>query len=145
MPVSVTSTAGSQGGVMQAGDTLAIAFSETVTTLASPVTVTESDNGAADTLTIPGVVAAPGSPNMGADYIGKKTASFSGIVTGTGTNTLTVTLSGNCSGTGGGCSNLASPGGTPAFTYTPDAGITDAATNAAVANTAKRSFNLLLF
>jgi type II secretory pathway pseudopilin PulG len=132
-PVLMTAatTAGSTANRMQQGDTLDLTFSEAVNLPAGPFTVTESRSGGSTTLTIPGLIQTASIAN---GYLGGNPASGSATGTASLTNggkTIHVVL-GVVTTTGGGLGT--GSGGT---SITPAAGVTDAASNAAVTTVAR--------
>ena len=118
--------------MMQAGDALAITFSEAILASSVPgtTTITETDptGGGNDTLTITSLT--NGARALGANnYVNANntSASFASSTLGVAGATVTATVAGACTGTCG--ANLTA--GQGAFVFAPAATITDAAGNAA--------------
>jgi hypothetical protein len=138
---AVTTTAGTLPGLMQAGDTLAITFSEPLApaTVPSSVTVTEADPTGAgnDTLTVSGITS--GARNTGSDsYIALdgRIADFTSSIAALsgGNTTVTVTVAGTCSNTG--CAFITAAPLAASLSFAPAATLTDPAANAAVGSRA---------
>ena len=143
VPVSLTDTNGTTDGRMEAGNTLAVTFSEPIASVvSSPVTITETDpnGGGNDTLTIPGMTA--GALDTGSNgYVSTNNASatFAGstLVLSNGNKTLTATVGTTAGGTG-----TTAAGGPNAFVFTPSTALTDSAGNAAAGSFSVAAFRL---
>ncbi len=133
VPITIaTSVPGTTAGMMQAGDALAITFSEAILASSVPgtTTITETDptGGGNDTLTITSLT--NGARALGANNyvnVNNTSASFGASTLGVAGATVTATVAGACTGTCG--ANLTA--GQGAFVFAPAATITDAAGNAA--------------
>jgi hypothetical protein len=130
--VATSNAAGGTAGLMQAGDTLTVTFSEALAaaTVPASVAVTQLDDPAtgADFLNIPGVTS--GALDLGSlDYLlaRNKQATFASSAAAlTSPTALRVTAAGPCSGD---CMQLRA--GQGVFVFAPAATITDLAANAA--------------
>jgi hypothetical protein len=133
VPVSITTTIpGTTAGLMQAGDAIAVTFSESILASSVPgsTTITETDpsGGGNDTLTIASLT--NGARNLGANnYVttNNTSAAFASSTLSVSGATVTATVAGACAGAG--CVALGA--GTGAFQFAPATTITDAAGNAA--------------
>ena len=133
VPVSVTSVNnGIVAGVMEAGDTVTVTFSETIATAAGPgTTITETDptGSGNDRLTVGGLTAVGGVATGSNVYVvtDNTSASFASSTLSKVGAAVTATVAGACSGT---CAaNLAA--GIGALVFTPDSSLADAAGNTA--------------
>ena len=133
VPVSVTSTNnGLTAGLMEAGDTVAVTFSETIATAVGPgTTVTETDPSGTgnDRLTVAGLTAVAGVATGSNVYIltDNTSAAFSSSTMSKSGAVITATVAGTCSGT---CAVNITAGVGP-LVFTPDPTLQDAAGNAA--------------
>ena len=133
VPVSVTSVNnGITAGLMEAGDTVTVTFSETIATAAGPgTTITETDptGSGNDRLTVAGLTAVGGVATGSNVYVvtDNTSASFASSTLSKVGAAVTATVAGACSGT---CAaNLAA--GIGALVFTPDSSLADAAGNTA--------------
>ncbi len=132
VPTGVTSTNSGTAGLMEAGDTLTITFSEDIVGAGGPVAVSQQDDGTgSDFLDIPGITS--GLVSLGSpDYLharGKR-ATFAGSSWAAAGNTVTVTVAGTCSANPQSNCDKLTPG-QGLFVYVPAATLTDAAGNPA--------------
>jgi hypothetical protein len=123
---------GLTAGLIEAGDTFVVTFSEPIATAVGPAaTITETDPSVAgnDRLTIAGLTAAAGVVTGSNLYIltDNTSASFSSSTISKSGAVITATVAGVCSGTCG--VNITAAIGAPVFT--PDPALQDAAGNAA--------------
>ena len=144
--VSITDTNGTTDGMIQAGDTLVVTFSEALAPASMPtsVTVSETDppGSGNDTLSITGITTAS---DTGSDlYItgNNKTAGFasSTAALSNGNKTITVTVAGACTGTG--CASDIAAGGPGTLVLGPVSTLTDPAGNGATGTFSVASFKI---
>ena len=135
LSVGSTNAGGGTAGKMEAGDQLAVAFSEPLlaSSLPGTTTVSETDptGSGNDTLSIAGITSS--ARDTGSDgYVAKNnaTVSFTPSTVALSGGTVTVTVAGSC---GANCGDLGSGGASVhgALSFAPATGITDAAGNAA--------------
>ncbi len=133
VPVSVTSANnGATAGLIEAGDTFTVTFSETIATAvgpSAPITETDPSGAGSDRLTIAGLTAAAGVVTGSNAYIltDNTSASFSSSTISKSGALVTATVAGTCSGT---CAvNITA--GIGALVFTPDPAVQDAAGNTA--------------
>jgi Flp pilus assembly protein TadG len=132
VPTSVSfPNRGSTAGLMQSGDTIAVTFSEAMSGVPSTASVTETDASPSDVLIVAGVTPTGGF-NTGSNIVdNNKSATFPGtagnVVLSNGNKTITVTVSGTCTGD---CNKL-NTGAAAVWTYAPNTSLTDVASNAA--------------
>ncbi len=133
VPVSVTSANnGATAGLIEAGDTFTVTFSETIATAvgpSAPITETDPSGAGSDRLTIAGLTPAAGVVTGSNAYIltDNTSASFSSSTISKSGALVTATVAGTCSGT---CAvNITA--GIGALVFTPDPAVQDAAGNTA--------------
>jgi hypothetical protein len=142
--ISTTNHAGGVAGLMEAGDTLVITFSEPIAAgvPTGAVTVTEDGNYPSDNLEVTDVT--NGYVPTGGNYVSpdSKTAWFpdSSVTSSPDNKTLTVTVGGSCTQD---CSKLMPGSGD--LEFVPANTLLDAAGNVAVANGVTPSVNIALF
>jgi hypothetical protein len=141
-PVAVSVTfpnRGATAGLMQSGDTIAFTFSEAMSGVPTTAAVTETDDNPSDVLVVAGLTPAGGF-NTGSNIVdNSKSATFPGtagnVVLSNGNKTITVTVSGTCTGD---CGKL-NTGSAATWTYSPATSLTDLTSNAAAGSYASAS------
>jgi hypothetical protein len=140
VPTTVTFPArGTTAGLMQSGDTFSVTFSEAMSGVPTTASVTETDASPSDVLIVAGITPAGGF-NTGSNIVdNNKSATFPGtagnVVLSNGNKTITVTVSGTCTGD---CNKL-NTGAAAVWTYSPNTSLTDLASNAAAGSFASAS------
>jgi hypothetical protein len=129
--VGITSSGGVRGK-MEAGDQLAVTFSESLlaSSVPSSATVSERDPSGSgnDVLNIGGITNSDRDTGSNGYVTGNNsTASFASSTVALSAGTVTVTVGSTCAG--GGCASVAASQGV--LSFAPATGITDAAANAA--------------
>jgi hypothetical protein len=127
---AVTDTNGTNDGKFEAGNTMTLTFTESVTGIAASSNVVLTDKAGSsnnDGVSITNLLS--GTADLGrSDYISGSSASFnSSLLSQPALNQVTVTLA-SCTGS---CANVTQAAGTGSFSLSPAAAITDTAGNAA--------------
>lgn len=143
--VSITDTNGTTDGLMQAGDTLSITFSEALLASSVPTSVAVTENGgngsATDKLVISGITSSSDLGVSGSYAGNNKSPSFGSSTASISSKQITVTVAGTCTPTtGGSCPPLT--GGPGTFVFTPVATLTDLNGNGATGSFTVTAFRL---
>jgi len=143
--VSITDTNGGIDGLMQAGDTLTITFSEALLASSVPTSVAVTENGgngsATDKLAITGITTASDLGVTGSYAGNSKSPSFGSSTASLSAKQITVTVAGTCTPTtGSNCPPLT--GGPGTFVFTPVATLTDLVGNGATGSLTLAAFKL---